>query len=167
MKHFLSTIDTINNGIGVTLSLVVLHFMIGITVLEVISRFAFNNPTTWVFEMTQLVFGVFVVVGGAYTLLKKGHIRSDVFWSRLTPRNRAIVDLATCGFAFLFLSVMLWFTTKVAWLSTLILEHTTSPFGPPLYLFKIGVAIGALLVLLQLIVKTIRDVQLVSKGVEY
>ena len=165
-KWLSDTIDTINNRLGMILSLGILLPLIAITAYEVICRFAFNNPTNWVLVTTQQAFAIYVILGGGYTLLQMGHVKSDIFWSRLSLRNRAITDLATGGFAFLFLGVMLWFIARAAYLSTLIREHAVGGFTPPLYPLKICLAIGVFFTLLQFIAKAIRDFQLVTKGVE-
>jgi len=166
MKGFLLAIDKLNKWTGQVISFVVL-VMIGLTAGEVICRFAFNAPTNWVYETTTQMFGVYGLIGGGYVLLIKAHIRADVLWSRLSLRGRAIADLATCGFGLLFLSVVLWFTTKKAWYATLIREHSLTPFGPPIYPIKICLVIAVFLFLLQLVVKAIRDLYLVTKGMEY
>jgi len=106
-------------------------------------------------------------MGGGYVLLHKAHIRVDVLWSRLSPRRAAIADLVTCGFAFLFLGVLLWFSARMAWWSVLTLEISKTPFGPAIYPLKISLVIGVLLLLLQLISKTIRDLHFAITGVEY
>lgn len=163
-KWLSATIYTINNRVGLILSLGILLPLIAITTYEVISRFAFNNPTNWVLEITQQAFALYVVLGAGYTLLMMGHVKSDIFWSRLSLRNRAIVDLATCGFAFLFVGTMLWFSVRAAWLSTLIREHSITGFNPPIYPLRICLVIGVFLLLLQFMAKAIRDFHLVTKG---
>jgi len=166
MRRFLLATDKLNKWTGQVISFVVL-VMLGLTAGEVICRFAFNAPTNWVYETTTQMFGVYGLIGGGYVLLIKAHIRADVLWSRLSLRGRAIADLATCGFGLLFLSVMLWFSTKKAWSATLIREHSLTPFGPPIYPIKICLVIGVFLFLLQSVVKVIRDLYLVTKGMEY
>lgn len=165
MKRFLSAIDTLNQWVGFTVSYVVL-IVLAITLIEVIARFVFNYPTLWAHETVAHFYGFYIIIGGGYVLLHKAHIRVDVFWSRLSPRKQAIIDLVTCGFVFLFLGVLFWFSSKYAGYAIQIREHSITPFAPPLYPLKITMAIGALLILLQLIVKTIRDFHLAISGVE-
>jgi len=165
MWRLLSAIDVLNNWVG-GLSFVVL-VIIGITLFEVIGRFAFGHPTVWAHETTTLLFGIYFIMSGGYALLNKAHIRVDVLWGHLSLRKRAIVDLATCAFGFLFLGALLRFSVKMAWESTVMLERSATPFNPPLYPAKICLAIGASLILLQLIAKTIRDIYLAVRGVEH
>jgi len=44
---------------------------------EVGSRYLFNNPHDWVFDVTYMLYGVLFMMAGAYTLAKNGHVRGD------------------------------------------------------------------------------------------
>ena len=165
MRRFLSVIDRLNNRVGLTVSYLVL-FIMGVTLFEVISRFIFNSPTVWAHETTEQLFGTYIILAGGYALLYKTHIRIDVLWRRLSPRGKVIADLATCGFAFLFLGVLLWTGIRMAWDSTQILEASESVWGPPIFPLKIFLAVGALLIFLQLIANTVRNLRQAITGVE-
>lgn len=165
-KRFVLAIDTLNKWVGMILNYV-LFLMLGITLFEVISRFAFSNPTIWAHETTGLLFGFYLIIIGGYVLLVRAHIKVDILWSQFSPRGRAIIDLITCGFAFAFVGVLLIFSISMAWDAIQIRETSISPFGPPVYHLKVCVVIGSVLLLLQLIAKTIRDIHLVVTGGEY
>ena len=61
---------------------------------EVVARYAFGKPTIWAYDMTFMLYGSFFMLGASYTLRKKGHIRTDMFYERWSPRKQAYVDLA-------------------------------------------------------------------------
>ena len=63
-------------------------------VYEVVARYFFNAPTIWAYDMTFMLYGSFFMLGAAYTLQRSGHIRTDVFYARWSPRTQARVDLA-------------------------------------------------------------------------
>ena len=44
---------------------------------EVVSRYVFNAPTQWAYDMTFMLYGSFFMLGAAYTLQRKGHVRTD------------------------------------------------------------------------------------------
>ena len=46
-------------------------------VYEVVARYFFNAPTGWAYDMTFMLYGTFFMLGSAYTLQRKGHIRTD------------------------------------------------------------------------------------------
>lgn len=164
--QFLSIIGTVNRWVGKIVSFLVV-LVIALILFEVISRFAFNCPTIWVHETAEQMYGFYIVIGGGYVLLNKAHIRVDVFWSYLSLRKKAAIDLATCVFAFLFLTVMLWFSGRSMYESILMHEHSITAFGPLLYPLKASLVLGVLLLLLQLIAKFIVDLHIAIKGVEY
>jgi len=156
----------LNKWVGRGLSFVVL-VMAGVTLLEVVSRFAFDNPTMWAHEATGQMFGFYTIMGGGYLVLNNWHIRMDVLWGRLSREKQVIVDLCTFGFVFLYIATLLWFSGKLAWGSTLILERTFTGWSPYIFPLKIAMVLGVFLLLLQLLSKFIRGLHSVITGVKY
>jgi TRAP-type mannitol/chloroaromatic compound transport system permease small subunit/exonuclease VII small subunit len=74
---------------------------------EVIARYVFNSPTNWAHEAMYLMFGMQYLVAGAYAMLTESHVRVDVFYAPLSPRRKAIVDLLTSIFFFIFAGTLL------------------------------------------------------------
>jgi len=163
MKHFLSAVDAINNQLGVIASYV-LYIAISVTMIEVIARFAFNQPTIWAHEVTTHLFGFYSIMAGGYLILVNFHTRVDILWVRFSPRGRAIIDLCTCGFVFLFLGMLFWQSIPMFWQSFQIREVSQTPFAPPIYPLKAGLILGSFLILLQFIAKFIRDIHTAVKG---
>ena len=62
---------------------------------EVVARYLFNAPTVWAYDMTFMLYGTFFMLGSAYTLMRKGHIRTDTFYANWSPRVQGAVD-AVC-----------------------------------------------------------------------
>ena len=75
--------------------------MVGSLVYEVIARYVFDAPTIWAYDMTYMIYGVFFMMGAAFTLQRKGHIRTDSFYGNWTPRVQGAVD-AFCYVVFYF-----------------------------------------------------------------
>jgi TRAP-type mannitol/chloroaromatic compound transport system permease small subunit len=75
---------------------------------EVFSRYVLNAPTIWAFELAYMAMGAHFLIGAAYTLREKGHIRIDVLYSRFSPRAQAWVDVF--GFTCLMLPASWWLT---------------------------------------------------------
>jgi len=164
MKHFLGAVDATNNRLGVITSYV-LYIAILITMVEVIGRFVFNHPTIWAHEVTTHLFGFYSIMAGGYLILVNFHTRVDVLWARFSPRGRAIIDLCTCGFVFLFLGMLFWQSIPMFWQSFQIREISQTPFAPPMYPLKACLILGSFLILLQFIAKFIRDIHTVATGV--
>jgi TRAP-type mannitol/chloroaromatic compound transport system permease small subunit len=89
-----------------TLAMVLLTFTI------VILRYGFNLGWIWLQEsLTYLHVAVFVIAA-AWTLQLDGHVRVDIFYSTMSDRKRALVDLIG---TLLFLVPFCLFILVIAW----------------------------------------------------
>lgn len=161
----LHLIDTINEKIGsyTGFLLIVMTFMM---TYEVVSRRIFGDPTSWAWSMSTQLQCIIVALAGGYCLLHHAHVRMDALYSRLSPRQRAITDIATFVFVLLVLGVMLWRTTEMGLLSFSLREHDVRGFRPYIWHLKlIIIPGGVLLLLLQELAEFIRSLQfLFRKG---
>lgn len=110
MKPILSFIDRCSGGSGFVAALIVLPLIFA-TVYEVVSRYVFNAPTIWAYELGYMATGANFLLGAAFTLREKGHIRIDILYQIFTPKTRAMVDFA--GYTFLMLPVCLWLSYRL------------------------------------------------------
>lgn len=157
MDRILSSIDKINDITGRVVSLGILPIF-GLLALEVALRYLFNSPTVWANELTQMIFGAYVVLSGGHLLWCGGHVNVDILYGRLSPRQRAWMDVMTSSVFFAFCLMMLYYGGSLALDSLSRLERSQSPWNPPLYLVKLTIPVGALLVLIQGIAKLARDI---------
>jgi TRAP-type mannitol/chloroaromatic compound transport system permease small subunit len=138
--------------------------MLAIMVWEIVLRYFFNSPSQWAYEISLFVFGAYIVLGGAYTHLSGGHVNVDIIWGKLSPRGRAIVDIVTSGFAFLFLGVLFWTSLQITINSWQIGETSMSHWKPIYYPLRTTLPVGCFLFLMQVVAKLIRDIAIVIKG---
>jgi TRAP-type mannitol/chloroaromatic compound transport system permease small subunit len=150
--HFFSNlIGKITETISKPASLLVFAMMV-ITSTEVIGRYVFNTPTTWAWPLNRQVFGVFILVAGAFTMFKGEHIRIEILYDHFPPKLKLIargIALACFG---LFMGVLVWQGSWMGWNSLMMREKLAGAFRMPLYPFKILIPVGAFLFLLQGIV---------------
>lgn len=159
----LDTIDKINRWIGKAVSFFVLLVM-GITLLEVFLRYGFNRPTMWVHETSQQIFAIAFLLGSAYTLQEGGHVRVDIFYRRLSTKGRAIIEIVSSLFYFIFIGVLLWKGGEMAYESVTMLERTQTPWEPYVFHVILALPIAALLLLMQGIADFIRNLKIVANG---
>jgi len=157
LANYVRYIDAMNRKVGVGVGYII-FVIIGILLAEAIRRYAFNSPTVWSIEISQFLFGAYFIIGGGYALLSGGMVRMDILYSRWSPRKRAIIDAAMFVFFVIYIGATLWATTDHAITSTIMGQHSGSPWRPPLYPIKITVGIGILLLFLQGIACLIRDI---------
>jgi TRAP-type mannitol/chloroaromatic compound transport system permease small subunit len=162
----LGVVDTINDWIGRVLSFGVL-LMFLLVLSEVIRRYFFNAPTVWGNELTQFMFGAYVILSGGHILRWGGHVNVDIIFGRFSPRTQATIDICTFVLFFLFCGMMVFYGGSLAWESISIWEHSNSAWSPPLYPVKIMIPIGAFLLLLQGFAKLIRDILALIYGTQF
>jgi TRAP-type mannitol/chloroaromatic compound transport system permease small subunit len=135
---------------------------------EVIARYAFNAPTRWAYEASYMLYGAQFMLAAAYTLLKGGHIRTDVFYERWSAKTRATVDAV--GYVFFFFPGMLFILyagaveARQAWE---IGERTGLRIGSvpvPMYWLKAVIPLTAALLLLQGVSELIRCGRAIRKS---
>ena len=168
MIKTLRTIDAISDRAGkITCWLATL--LVALVSSEVIMRYVFNSPTMWNYETSMMVGGSLFAMGWAYALRHHSHVRVDVFYTRLSPRGKAVIDVL--GALLLFFPLMAMFTsvsTAWAWQAWEIMEKSVETYWYPIIApFRTVVAIGFMLIALQGIARFIRDFHLLLRNRAY
>ena len=166
LKSLLHAIDAINEWVGTIASFLIL-VITGITFYEIVCRYGFNSPSEWSFELTGFIFLGYTVLGGGYTLLYSGHVNTDILYTRLSARGKAILDVMTAVLFFVFAVAFIWAGWRLAWTATLGGEHSGTPWNPPVYIPMWLLPVGGVLLLLQGTAKFIRDLLFIATGVHY
>ena len=161
LKKLLETLDTVNRLVARIIAYLVLP-MLFVSMYEVIARYVFNSPTLWGGQVVSLLFVALVVPGGGYLVLRDGHVRMDVLYSKWSPKRKAITDVVTFIIFFAFAFMLSWKAIEMAWSSVSMLEKSWGAFKGPIYPKKIALALGAVLVLLQGTAQFIRNILLIK-----
>jgi TRAP-type mannitol/chloroaromatic compound transport system permease small subunit len=118
---------------------------------EVVARYLFNAPTVWAYDMTFMLYGTFFMIGAAFTLQRKGHIRTDSYYGEWSPRRQATIDLVCYVVMFLpFAGVFLFYGW--GYFMKAFATHETfvsSPWSPITWPFKLMMPLAGLLLLVQ------------------
>jgi len=151
------------SGRTVSVAIPVLIFVI---TFDVFMRYVFNNPTNWAYELSYMLGTAIISLGLPYVHYHASHIRVDIVYSRLSTRNRLLLDVVLTVFLF-FPLVFMW--TKVfganAWQSFLTREISyDSLWYPLLWPFKTIIVLGFFLLLLQGAVIFMRDTATLLRG---
>ena len=67
--------------------------MVVLTAIIVVMRYVFDAGSIWMQELVIWMHAAVFMVGAAYTLLHEEHVRVDIFYRKMSPRGRALVDL--------------------------------------------------------------------------
>lgn len=143
-------IDSFNQSTGRMFAWLIIPLVLGLS-YEVIARYGFDAPTIWAYDVGYMLYGGHFMLGAAYTLLKKGHIRTDFFYEAWSPRRQGMVD-AFC-YLFLFFPGLLFFLLASwdnAYHAFRIGETSeASPWRPIIWPFKMAMPVAAVLLMIQ------------------
>jgi TRAP-type mannitol/chloroaromatic compound transport system permease small subunit len=163
----IKTIDSISTWSGKLVAWIVIPNILAL-VYEFFARYVLGRPTIWSYEITYFLYGSHFLLGAAYTLHIKSHIRIDIFYQHISPRGRAIVNMI--GYIIFFFPVMLLliyagveFTIQSFEMGE---KSGLSPWRPYLYPYKAVVVISIFLLFLQGVAEFIRDTSMAIKGKE-
>ncbi len=144
---------------------VVLTAVIG---YEIFSRYVLNTPTKWAFDISYMIGGTFFLMGEAWTLKKKQHVRIDIFYNQFSERKRAFIDI----FFYLLFFFPLWAGLLYALIpyvqfSWEMGERSMQGYWQPiLYPFKTIMPVGVFLLLLQGVAEFLKNVVIACGGDE-
>ena len=135
---------------------------------EVTSRYVFNAPTIWSFDVTYMLYGTIFMLGSAYALHKGAHIRTDFFFEKWSIRTQGMIDsIAYLVFFFPSIFVFLLVSGAEGWYAYEINETSEqTPWRPILWPFKMVVPLTCLLLLIQGVSETIKSVWAARTGIE-
>jgi TRAP-type mannitol/chloroaromatic compound transport system permease small subunit len=150
VNRVLTAIDAVSTAAGWLGGWLIVPMTLAVA-YEVTARYAFNAPTVWAYDLTYMLYCAQFMLAAAYTLLKGGHIRTDVFYERWSAKTRATID--TVSYVFFFLPGMLFVLYAggvEAWHAWQIGERSDwTPWRPVIYPLKAVIPLTALLLVLQ------------------
>lgn len=128
---------------------------------EVIARYVFNSPTNWAHESMFLMFGMQYLLAGGYVLREGAHVRVDVIYNYFSNRGKAIVDLFTSIFFFIFVLTLLVTGWTFFHDSYAVGEVSFTEWAIQYWPIKFALPLGAMLLLLQGIAQLLKDIKVV------
>lgn len=160
----LTAIDAVSTAAGWLGGWLIVPMTLAVS-YEVAARYAFNAPTVWAYDLTYMLYGAQFMLAAAYTLLKGGHIRTDVFYERWSAKTRARIDAVSYVlFFFPGMLFVLYAGTVEAWQAWEIGERSdASPWRPILYPFKAVIPLTALLLVLQGVSELVKCVRVIRR----
>jgi TRAP-type mannitol/chloroaromatic compound transport system permease small subunit len=157
IRLFVRWVDVLNQWVG-RLAMALFFVMGAVMLWSTISRAVFGTPVNWALEMTQFLLASYFLLGGAYSLQKGAHVRMDLFYTRFSPRGRAIIDAITILAVIFFLVVLLWGAFSSTQYAIQYNQKNYSAWSPILWPVKVAMTAGILFMLLQVIAQFFRDV---------
>jgi TRAP-type mannitol/chloroaromatic compound transport system permease small subunit len=165
MNQVIYAIDQLSKTVGHIFAWCIIMLMLG-TSWEVFVRYVMDDPTSWAFDWSYIMYGGLFYMAGAYTLSRGGHVRADMF-SRLLPvRTQAGIELVLY-FLFFFPGVisLVYSGWSYGTESMRIREMSiNSPVGIPIWQIKMLIPVGGALIALQGVAEVLRCIVCLRDG---
>ena len=134
-------IDRISASAGFIAS-VALAIMTIVVCYDVISRYIFNAPTTWVTEVSTYLFVAVVFLGLAEAQRANAHIQVEILVDRLGRQQRAFIELVGLWLGVLFATIAAWHCARFTFLEYLHDARDWGLLGTPQWLPQVPLTIG-------------------------
>lgn len=133
---------------------------------EVVSRYLFNAPTLWAYDMTFMMYGSYFMLGAAFTLQRKGHVRTDSFYGEWSVRRQALVDVVCYLVMFLPFVLVFAYTGWGYFFKSFMTDErfVTSPWMPLAWPFKGMMPLTGVLLLIQGISEVLKSLHALTTG---
>jgi TRAP-type C4-dicarboxylate transport system permease small subunit len=125
-----------------------------LTVGDVVGRAFFNKPIPGTFEVSEYMLAVMVLLGAAYTQQVKGHVGVDFLTSRYSPKTQAVLQAMTTLAGLFIIAILVW----QGYLEGIHEKAVSDQLRIPQWPFKLLVAVGGMLLWLELLLDFISSV---------
>jgi len=153
---FFIWVDKINGYVGEYVSFWAI-IAVFVYYYEVLARYLFNSPTNWAHESMFLMFGMQYVLAAGFTHREHAHVHVDVIYQYFPLRMKALINVLTSVFFFIFCIVLFWTGWTFAADSIGVWEVSFTEWAIQYWPVKITLSVGALLLLLDGVTKLIKD----------
>jgi TRAP-type mannitol/chloroaromatic compound transport system permease small subunit len=165
LRRLVLAIDGVTAWTGKAVAWLTLPLVL-VVVHEVIRRYFFNNPSIWAYDVSYMLYGSLFMLGAAYALLNKAHIRTDIFYDKWPRRAQACVDASLYLLIFMpalaFFLLTGWEKAAHAW--SIGERSGASPWRPILFPFRAVIPATAALLLMQSVSEFIKAAYTVFRG---
>jgi TRAP-type mannitol/chloroaromatic compound transport system permease small subunit len=165
VQRFLHIVDAISTWMGKAAAWLILLLTAQVCI-EVFKRYILNEPTAWIYDANNMLYGTVFMMAGAYALAQNAHVRGDFLYGSMRPRTQAALDLILYIVFFLpGIAALLYAGYHFAEISWRIGEHSSvMAEGPPIYPFKTVIPIAGALIILQGLAEIVRCVVCLRTG---
>ena len=155
IKRYVVLIDRINFLVG-RATMFLIFAMIGVLFYSSISK-TFFFPSLWTLEFAQFLMVSYFLLGGAYSIQLRGHVRMDLLYSQGSEKTKYTVDACTSLFMIAYLVMLLYGSLSSLQYAIEYGERSYSSWRPYMWPVKSVMCVGIVLMLLQVIAQFFKD----------
>jgi len=146
--NYVKVIDYLSTKVG-RVAMYLIFVMIGVLLLDAVTRNIINIPLSWCIEMAQFTITAYYIVGGPYSMQLDSHVRMDLLYSRFSPRNQARLDCFTALFLVIYLVCLLVGAISSTMYAIEYDQRKFSMWNPSMIPIKVIMVCGIILMILQ------------------
>ena len=165
IQSLLHGIDQLSKSVGHAFAWCIVVLILG-TSYEVFVRYVLDDPTSWAFDMSYILYGGLFLMAGAYALSRGAHVRGDIFYRLMPKRVQGSIELVLYViFFFPGIIALMYSGWDYAMDSMRIREvSVNSPIGVPIWQLKLIIPAAGLLLALQGIAEMLRCIICIRTG---
>ena len=150
INGYIRLVDRINERIGVLTSWLTALLVLVVS-YDVIVRYLFGESSVGLQELEWHIFALIFLVAAAYTLKVDEHVRVDVFYTQLSSKKKAWINLLGSIFLLIPFCIIVIIASQDFGFSSFRINETSPDAGglPARYILKVFIPISFFLLLLE------------------
>ena len=152
LQAIIDSINSFNKRVGVFASWFS-GLLVIVVLYDILMRYFFKQSSPWIMELEWHLFSILFLLGAAFTFQVDRHVRVDLFYSKMSKREQARINLfGNLLFLLPWCVFIFKYSFSYALASYQIGEGSPDPGGLPFrYIIKFCIVIGFVLLALQAI----------------
>ena len=165
IQSLLHGIDQMSKSVGHAFAWCIVILTLG-TCYEVFVRYLLNDPTSWAFDMSYILYGGLFLMSGAYALSRGAHVRGDVFYRLMPKRVQGRLELVLYVIFFFPGVIALMYSGWIYAMDSMRIGEVSvnSPIGVPIWQLKLIIPAAGALLALQGVAEMLRCVICIRTG---
>jgi TRAP-type mannitol/chloroaromatic compound transport system permease small subunit len=165
IQTLLCGIDQLSKSVGHAFAWCIVILTLG-TSYEVFVRYVLNDPTSWAFDMSYILYGGLFLMSGAYALSRGAHVRGDVFYRLMPKRVQGSLELVLYVFFFYPGVIALMYSGWTYAMDSMRIGEVSvnSPIGVPIWQLKMIIPAAGFLLALQGFAEMLRCIMCIQTG---
>jgi TRAP-type mannitol/chloroaromatic compound transport system permease small subunit len=165
IQSLLHGIDQLSKSVGHAFAWCIVVLTLG-TSYEVFVRYVLNDPTSWAFDMSYILYGGLFLMSGAYALSRGAHVRGDVFYRLMPKRVQGSLELVLYVIFFYPGVIALMYSGWSYGVESMRINEVSvnSPVGVPIWQLKMIIPAAGALLALQGVAEMLRCIVCIRTG---
>lgn len=147
------------SGIGILSVMIIL-------IVDASLRTIFAKPLLWVLDISEIILAWIVFAAFAYALITGAHVRMTILVSRLPSRLRSGCDIFANLMGIGLFALLTYLAVPYFWKSFLIQEIPMAAVETPVWLGKLAMPVGSILMLVAFLIRLMRSLHPTREVIE-